>query len=40
VTSTIEKTKLYTLLGDYPNTMALKKGETTSSLVDFDFADV
>src|SRR6185295_18346989 len=40
VTSTVEKTRLYTLLGDYPNTMALKKGETTSSLVDFDFADV
>ncbi|MGB6996478.1 MAG: hypothetical protein WBD96_02805, partial [Pseudolabrys sp.] len=40
MTSTIKKTKLYTLLGDYPNTMALKKGETTSSLVDFDFADV
>ena len=40
MTSTIEKTRLYTLLGDYPNTMALKKGETTSSLVDFDFADV
>ena len=40
MTSTTKKTKLYTLLGDYPNTTALKKGETTSSLVDFDFADV
>jgi len=40
VTRTVEKTKLYTLLGDYPNTMALKKSEVTSSLVDFDFADV
>lgn len=40
MTSTIEKTKLYTLLGDYPNTMALKKVEVTSNLVDFVFADV
>jgi len=36
----VEKAKLYTLLGDYPNTMALKKGKVSSSLVDFDFADV
>jgi 4,5-dihydroxyphthalate decarboxylase len=35
-----EKLKLYTLLGDYPNTAALKKGEVTSGLVDFEFADV
>lgn len=35
-----EKTKLYTLLGDYPNTAALRKGEVTSELVDFKFADV
>ena len=40
MTSTVEKTELYTLLGDYPNTMALKKGEVTSSLVGFGFADV
>ncbi|MGB8669303.1 MAG: hypothetical protein WCD29_05975 [Pseudolabrys sp.] len=40
MTSTIENTKLHTLLGDYPNTMALKKGEVTSSLVSFDFANV
>jgi 4,5-dihydroxyphthalate decarboxylase len=40
MTSTIEKTKLYTLLGDYPNTMALKKVEVTSNLVNFVFADV
>jgi 4,5-dihydroxyphthalate decarboxylase len=40
VTPTIGKAKLATLLGNYPNTMALKKGEVTSSLVDFDFADV
>jgi 4,5-dihydroxyphthalate decarboxylase len=40
VTPAVEKTKLYTLLGDYPNTMALKRGEVTSNLVSFDFADV
>jgi 4,5-dihydroxyphthalate decarboxylase len=40
VTSTVGKTGLYTLLGNYPNTMALKKGEVTSNVVDFDFADV
>lgn len=40
MTSAVEKTKLYTLLGDYPNTMALKKGEVTSNLIDFVFADV
>jgi len=36
----VEKTALYTLLGDYPNTMALKKGEVTSNLVGLEFADV
>ena len=40
MTSTVEKTKLHTLLGDYPNTMALKKAEVASTLLDFDFADV
>lgn len=35
-----EKLKLYTLLGDYPNAAALKRGEVTSGLVDFEFADV
>ena len=34
------KTKLFTLLGNYPNTAALKKGDVKSDLVDFDFADV
>jgi 4,5-dihydroxyphthalate decarboxylase len=34
------KTRLFTLLGNYPNTLALKKGGVTSDLVDFDFADV
>jgi len=40
MTSTLEKTRLYTLLGDYPNTMTLKKAEVTSTLLGFDFADV
>src|SRR3970040_29674 len=31
---------LKTLLGDYPNTKALKNGEIRSSSVVFDFADV
>jgi 4,5-dihydroxyphthalate decarboxylase len=35
-----DKITLKTLLGDYPNTMALKKGEVSSPLVDFQFADV
>ena len=34
------KTKLFTLLGNYPNTLALKKGEVKSDLIDFDFAEV
>jgi 4,5-dihydroxyphthalate decarboxylase len=35
-----EKLKLFTLLGDYPNTKALKTGKVTSDLLDFEFADV
>src|SRR5579884_363150 len=35
-----EKTKLFTLLGDYPNTAALKNGEVRSDLVEFSFADI
>jgi 4,5-dihydroxyphthalate decarboxylase len=35
-----EKTKLFTLLGNYPNTAALKSGAVSSDLIDFDFADV
>lgn len=31
---------LRALLGDYPNTLALKRGEIGSSIVRFDFADV
>lgn len=34
------KMKLFTLLGNYPNTAALKKGDVKSDLIDFDFADV
>jgi 4,5-dihydroxyphthalate decarboxylase len=34
------KTKLFTLLGDYPNTLALKRGEIASDLVALEFADV
>ncbi|MGC2777628.1 MAG: hypothetical protein WA418_18535 [Bradyrhizobium sp.] len=34
------KLKLFTLLGDYPNTLPLKRGEVRSDLVDFEFADI
>jgi 4,5-dihydroxyphthalate decarboxylase len=40
MTSSVEKTKFYTLLGNYPNTMALKTGEVTSNVIELDFADV
>jgi 4,5-dihydroxyphthalate decarboxylase len=36
----VEKVKLSTLLGSYPNAMALKDGTIKSDLVAFDFADV
>ena len=36
----MDKTKLFTLLGNYPNTAALKNGDVKSDLIDFDFADV
>jgi 4,5-dihydroxyphthalate decarboxylase len=35
-----DKITLKALLGDYPNTIALKKGDVSSPLVDFQFADV
>ena len=35
-----EPLRLRTLLGDYPNTLALKQGEVGSALVAFDFAEV
>jgi 4,5-dihydroxyphthalate decarboxylase len=34
------KTKLFTLLGDYPNTLALKRSEIRSDLVDLEFSDI
>jgi hypothetical protein len=34
------KLKLHTMLGNYPNTKALKSGAVQSDLVDFDFVDV
>jgi 4,5-dihydroxyphthalate decarboxylase len=34
------KTRLSTLLGNYPNTLALKSGSVKSDLVEFDFADI
>lgn len=36
----MDKLKLSTLLGNYPNALALKSGQIKSDLVDFDFADV
>ena len=38
--ATTEKTRLYTLLGDYPNTHALRSGGVKSDLVELSFADV
>ena len=35
-----DKIKLFTLMGNYPNAMALKEGKLASGIVDFDFADV
>jgi 4,5-dihydroxyphthalate decarboxylase len=35
-----DKITLKALLGDYPNTISLKKGEVSSPLLDFQFADV
>jgi len=35
-----DKVALTTMLGNYPNTEALKSGKLHSDLVDFDFADV
>src|SRR5436189_1023100 len=34
------KLKLHTMLGNYPNSKALKSGAVRSDLVDFDFVDV
>jgi 4,5-dihydroxyphthalate decarboxylase len=35
-----DKVKLFTLMGSYPNAMALKEGRIASELVEFEFADV
>jgi 4,5-dihydroxyphthalate decarboxylase len=35
-----DKVKLFTLMGSYPNAIALKDGRLTSDIVEFDFADV
>jgi 4,5-dihydroxyphthalate decarboxylase len=35
-----DRVKLFTLMGSYPNAMALKDGRIKSDLVEFDFADV
>jgi 4,5-dihydroxyphthalate decarboxylase len=40
IVTTAGKTKLFTLLSDYPNTLALKQGEVRSDLIEFEFADV
>src|SRR5499427_5784015 len=34
-----DKVKLFTLMGSYPNAMALKDGKIGSDLLEFDFAD-
>jgi 4,5-dihydroxyphthalate decarboxylase len=38
--TTATKLKLHTMLGNYPNTKALKSGAVRSDLVDFDFVEV
>ena len=35
-----DKVALHTMLGNYPNTDALKSGKLHSDLIDFDFAEV
>jgi 4,5-dihydroxyphthalate decarboxylase len=40
IVTTPDKTTLFTLLGDYPNTAALKRGDIASDLVALEFADV
>jgi 4,5-dihydroxyphthalate decarboxylase len=38
--TTPDKLKLFTLMGNYPNSLALKDGRITSNLLEYDFADV
>ena len=33
-----DKTKLFTMIGEYPNTSALRAGKIKSDVVDYDFA--
>jgi len=40
VTEIRDKVKLSTLLGNHPGTAALKRGDISSALVEFDYADV
>ena len=40
MSNTPQPIRLHTLLADYPNTLALKKGDVRSPLVAFDFADI
>src|SRR5215207_9942645 len=40
VTMVKDKVALHTMLGNYPNTDALKSGKLHSDLIDFDFAEV
>src|SRR5262249_22737508 len=35
-----DNVKLFTLMGSYPNAMALKDGRISSDLLEFEFADV
>src|SRR5579871_137061 len=35
-----DKVKLFTLMGSYPNAMALKDGRISSEILEFEFADV
>ena len=35
-----DKLKLFTLMGNYPNAMALKEGKLASDILELDFADV
>ena len=35
-----ERTRLFALLADYPNTLALKRGAIRSDLVDLEFSDI
>ena len=35
-----DKTKLFTMIGEYPNTKTLRSGAIKSDLVEYDFDDV